>query len=210
MRKGSDMAGCIYMIRNKANGKEYIGQTKHLSTRWSAHKTLTGLRCGKRCPVQEAILHEGLDNFDFIVLEDEVPDKMLKEVESRYIAERNTVEPNGYNLVGDGVISELTSEKLSKAARAGIEKMKDEGRLEEHMAMMREAHKRKGYSPMHPNTKEALMKSKGHRQEVRCVETGKVYPSITAAANAVGGRVSNMSTAIKKTGRYKGYSWETR
>lgn len=204
------MTGCIYMIRNKVNGKEYIGQTKYLSTRWSAHKTLTGLRRGRRCPVQEAILHEGIDNFDFIVLEDEVPERMLKEIESRYIIERDTVEPNGYNLVGDGVVSEATSNRLSKAAKAGIEKMKREGRLDEHMAMMRKAHKEKGYAPMHPNTKEALMKSKGNRREIRCVETGIVYSSITAAADAVGGRVSNMSAAIKKSGKYKGYSWETR
>lgn len=203
----------IYLIENTENGMKYVGQSKDPYNRWKSHVRGYG---GKRVrPLYDAIRLYGKERFVFSILEEDIETKeQALEREAFFIRTFDTIAPNGYNLTtsenGEGKreTAEETSRRLSKAAKAGIEKMKEDGRFEEHMAMMREAHKRKGYSAMHPNTKKALMESKGNRREIRCVETGIVYPSITAAASAVGGRASNMSTAIKKTGRYKGYSWQ--
>lgn len=45
------------------------------------------------------------------------------------------------------------------------------------------------------------------RKPVECIETGEVYPSLTEAAEAVGGSISNLSTAIKKHWKHRGYTW---
>lgn len=48
----------------------------------------------------------------------------------------------------------------------------------------------------------------GRAKPVRCVETGKEYPSIARASEAVGCSTSGMSKAIKSGWRCRGYHWE--
>lgn len=46
------------------------------------------------------------------------------------------------------------------------------------------------------------------RQEILCVETGKVYPSIGRAANAVGVTSYAIKKAIAEGTKCKGYHWQ--
>lgn len=46
------------------------------------------------------------------------------------------------------------------------------------------------------------------KRPVRCVETGKVYESVVAAANAVGVHDSKVHRALKEGGRSGGYHWQ--
>lgn len=43
---------------------------------------------------------------------------------------------------------------------------------------------------------------------VRCVETGEIYPSLTAAAEAVGASISSICIALKKKSRCRKLHWE--
>ena len=54
----------IYCIKNKINGKLYIGKTKRPNRRLTEHKMLVGK---KRHKLYDAILHYGWDNFEFII-----------------------------------------------------------------------------------------------------------------------------------------------
>lgn len=69
------------MIRNKKTGQMYIGQSKDIEKRFKKHCRMTD--------IDKAIVLEGKDNFDFIILE-EVDESLLKERENYWINYYNT------------------------------------------------------------------------------------------------------------------------
>jgi len=103
--------GYIYMIRNKFNGKCYIGQTreKKVETRW---------RDEIRKPhgiLKHAFDNWGMENFEFTVI-CELPNEQLNNREFNEIKERNTIAPYGYNLKPGGDSHEVhrdTKHKIS-------------------------------------------------------------------------------------------------
>ena len=54
----------IYMIKNKQTGQIYIGQSTRIERRWKEHCQITD--------IDYAILKEGVDNFEFSIIE-EIP-----------------------------------------------------------------------------------------------------------------------------------------
>lgn len=70
------------MIRNKKTGQMYIGQSKNIEKRFRSHCNMLD--------IDKAILLEGEDNFDFIVIE-EVDESLLREREEYWIHHYNTM-----------------------------------------------------------------------------------------------------------------------
>ena len=101
------------MIKNKINGKIYIGQTiRPIQMRLKEHRT------GKNgChAIYNAIQTYGWKNFDKDWYE--VPDDDLNFYEEMLIALLGTLSPNGYNLKeggGNGKLSEETKQKISES-----------------------------------------------------------------------------------------------
>lgn len=102
----------IYLVTNKINGKQYVGQHKY-----------DGVGLDKRYIGSGVLLHKaydryGIENFTMELLE-ECSDEDLNPLEQLYIEHYNTLKPNGYNLTkgGDGVygftFSPESIEKLS-------------------------------------------------------------------------------------------------
>lgn len=91
--------GFIYCITNTRNGKQYIGLTV-LTTgkRWKGH--LADMRSSER-PLYRDMRELGLSAFTVETL-GEYPDDDLPEIERRFIAERRTMYPDGYNLTDGG------------------------------------------------------------------------------------------------------------
>ena len=89
--------GYIYMIKNKFNGKCYIGQTiqKNVNNRWRAHKHSADT------VMAYAFEKHGIDNFEFSIIS-EVPNEQLDEAEIFEIKTRNTISPYGYNIESGG------------------------------------------------------------------------------------------------------------
>ena len=89
--------GWIYLIKNKVNGKCYVGQTiqKNVKNRWKAHRHSTDTI------LYNAFEKHGITNFEFSVIS-ELPNDQLDEREITEIQERNTISPNGYNLEAGG------------------------------------------------------------------------------------------------------------
>lgn len=89
--------GSIYLITDKANGKQYVGQTaRDVETRFLEH-------CSERrghSKLHEAIQEKGWQNFEWRVIE-QVPLDKLDERERYWIKELNTRE-NGYNIAVGG------------------------------------------------------------------------------------------------------------
>lgn len=112
--------GWIYMIKNKVNGKCYIGQTiqKKVENRWSQHTYRP------HGVLKLAFQKYGLDNFEFSII-CEIPegDGWRERLDSREIfeiIERNTITPWGYNLQSGGghpVVHQETKEKIRESKK---------------------------------------------------------------------------------------------
>lgn len=87
----------VYRITNLTNNKTYVGQSVNIENRWESHRK----KSRKGCPLLYAAFDKyGLDNFEFVILEQCLPDK-LNEKEKYYIDQYNTMNL-GYNLTGGG------------------------------------------------------------------------------------------------------------
>lgn len=94
--------GCIYIIRNTVNNKVYIGQTSQtMAERWQEHKY--NAKAGKRGqPIYLAMRKYGIENFYIEELHANQDGESLGELEIKYIAQFNSIAPNGYNVLAGG------------------------------------------------------------------------------------------------------------
>lgn len=109
----------IYLITNKINGKQYVGQTIHTAElRFAQHCKPSETNCRL---LNRAIQKYGRENFEVSVLEDVDSQDLLDEKEIYWIDKLNTLSPLGYNLNGGGNgkggVSEETRKKLSEALK---------------------------------------------------------------------------------------------
>ena len=95
--------GCVYLARNRVNGKQYVGKTsKTLSRRRKHHECLAR---GKSSHYFHCALRKyGYENFEWLTLATSEDSNELHSLEQEYISLFNTLAPNGYNLTkgGDG------------------------------------------------------------------------------------------------------------
>lgn len=87
----------IYIITNKINGKQYIGQSKNPESRFIAHCKKTKSNSSM---LNKDIQAYGKDNFEIRILEKHVPN--YDEREKYWIKTYNTIYPNGYNILEGG------------------------------------------------------------------------------------------------------------
>ena len=85
----------IYLIRNKVNGKCYIGSSANISRRWATHKCPSTWK--KSCELYRDFQQYGLENFSFEILEECASNELLKK-ERYYIESLGTIE-EGYNIL---------------------------------------------------------------------------------------------------------------
>ena len=111
----------IYKITNTINGKQYVGQTKTtVVKRFSSH--IRDARFGSTSAIHSAIRKYGKDAFTIEPLEECESFEALDQAEKKWIADLNTIAPNGYNIERGGCrnrgsLSEATRAKLREAAK---------------------------------------------------------------------------------------------
>lgn len=109
----------VYLIRNKVNGKKYVGKTScGLKTRWTGHKTAA--RAGERHPLCRAIRKYGADNFTQRVLETFSTCQQAFDAEDGWIEKHQSrVHQHGYNCRTGGEGGFLVSEESRKRMSIG-------------------------------------------------------------------------------------------
>lgn len=107
----------VYLITNIINGKQYVGQTiQVLERRWNFHMSKNS-RC---LALKAAIEKYGKENFKVKEVYRALSLEELNKKEQEFIADLNTLAPNGYNLTTGGdrpVFSKESIEKMSKSAK---------------------------------------------------------------------------------------------
>ena len=219
--------GWIYLIRNKVNGKCYVGQTrqKKVETRWAYHRNAHISNNGY---FSNSIRKHGWDSFEPSVI-CEIPNEELDAREILEISERNTLAPNGYNLDGGGgankVVHPDTRESMrqSQLGRKHPEEVKVKigssqiGELnhmygkvftEEHRNKLRQTARKSGYdrSKMAEEDKPNKVEINQYTLEGDFLKT---HESITKAAEEMGVKrpaISKCCTGKSKTSC--GFIWK--
>lgn len=96
---------CVYMHKNKMNGKVYIGKTINYKNRWRtkgiAYKP--DKNRNQNVPFWNAICKYGWDNFEHIILVEGLTDEEANKIEKEYIIKYNSREKEyGYNVAEGG------------------------------------------------------------------------------------------------------------
>lgn len=94
----------IYKIENKENHKVYIGKSKDIMQRWSAHERALAKQEHHSKKLQEDYnLFGGIQAFDFSIIETCSADELL-EKENYYIQFYDSIK-NGYNMTPDNSLN---------------------------------------------------------------------------------------------------------
>ena len=110
----------IYILRNRNNGKCYVGKDSylHIQRRVKQHLSLQAPKCKR---IHAALLKYSADAFDVqLIPYPGISEKALKSVEIWHIAKENSYR-NGYNCTkgGDGMSSEQATRMNLKRVAAG-------------------------------------------------------------------------------------------
>ena len=127
----------IYLIRNKANNKVYVGQSVDIKQRWYNHKR--ELRNGTHYNehLQKAYNKYGKENFEFKIIE-YCTEEELDELESKWIKEFDSMNCNkGYNSESGGNKNKRFSEERIKAISSGGNPMYNKHHTEETKEIIR-------------------------------------------------------------------------
>lgn len=139
------MKSGIYIITNKANGKQYIGQSINIPKRWSEHARTPA---GERSYFYNAIRKYGWENFDKRILISVGGKDDMNRYERLLIERFNTLSPNGYNCKDgglSGLVCEATRKKQSEAKKG----------------------KPKNLTPEQRATKSAVARGRRHSEETK-------------------------------------------
>jgi group I intron endonuclease len=114
--------GCVYLARNKVNGKCYVGKTIHdLADRRKSHER--DALGGVPWIFHNALRKYGFDAFEWSVLSEDGDDEWLLLMEQKWIRRLGTKTPNGYNMTdgGEGFVNPC--EEVIEKIRVAVTKM---------------------------------------------------------------------------------------
>ena len=94
------LSGIIYLIRNKENGKQYVGKT--IKTFYGRYPNWSWWKCISNKALKEDIAIFGPLAFEVRILEHDIPKIHLSKKEAFYALELATYYPNGYNIAECG------------------------------------------------------------------------------------------------------------
>lgn len=215
----------VYLARNLANGKGYVGKTtRSLVQRWKEH-VRNAVAKHDTMPLYAAIRKHGAQTFEVNVLQECGSLEELNAAEVRWIANLRTF-GEGYNATpgGDGLYKGYKHTAATRAKMSANRSGKKLGpATEEHRRHISEGRMGKGTGPRshvrgwhhgdEARVRIGLATSIRKRKPVlQVTEEGTIlemYPSLQAAALAVGGQANKISEVLCGHRRtHKGYLWQ--
>ena len=161
---------CIYMYTNKVNGKHYVGQAKDFLERKRTHIKSSYNKKNKdyNVPFHRAIRKYGIENFDAIILKENLTKDEMNYWEDYYIElfDLYANHEKGYNVAKGGIGGNLykgkTEEEMKKIRRKMSESQKRKPKSEEHKQKISEAMKGKKNSEETKQKKSEANKGKNN------------------------------------------------
>ncbi|MEA3347052.1 MAG: GIY-YIG nuclease family protein [Candidatus Auribacterota bacterium] len=127
----------IYRIKNKVNGKCYIGSSNNIKHRWSVHKSTLRRGCHYNVHLQRAWDKYGKRNFTFSVIEENEKASDLLSREQWYL---DNCKPE-YNISKDATAPRRGKSHTEEWKRNVSKKLTGRKFTEEHRARLSEAQK---------------------------------------------------------------------
>ena len=195
----------IYQIMQKSTGLKYVGRTKDFSKRIEKHLSSLNVKTKKHYPLYVAIKENGINDFEWNILEECNTIEESYILEQKWINALNTITPFGFNLSSGGYgnkgfkHSEESKRKISQnnywLGREGVNKGKKF--TEEHRKNISIAHKGKPNHIIYTDELRNLLseqkkgiknpmfgKQTANIRKVVNVETQEIFNSIKEAALA--------------------------
>lgn len=221
----------IYLLENKINHKKYIGQTcQSPQNRWANGAGYKG-----QGVIGAAIEKYGWDNFDHIILEEVETQKEADARESYYIQYYDCLACNrkGYNVSSGGqagypLAGFTEQEKQSykeKQSIAGKKRFQENPELYQKMSeisknywteenrLLKSAQMKEYYSQNLEAKEKFAQYGKEYIEKikipVKCIETGEVFESLTAAGEWCDVSGTSISLYLKGKGQYAGHHPDT-
>jgi group I intron endonuclease len=116
MPPASETYGRIYVVTNKVNGKQYVGQTTvTLTRRWGVHLSSAKSQRNSCRALGNAIRKYGSDNFTMQEVATASGREELDAKELQWVDSLGSMSPNGYNLTeGGGSVGRPSKETVEK------------------------------------------------------------------------------------------------
>lgn len=209
---------CIYMHKNKINNKIYIGQSCNPQQRWENN----GIHY-KGCPAFfNAILKYGWDNFEHIILYNNLSLEQANQLEIDLIKQYDSTNPNyGYNIAlgGKNSARPFVSEYLKEKWQNPEYRQQQIKRMSGENSHFYGSNKKGANNPMYgkhhsEETKKIISRKAKERflqnpdkfkgsdnpksKAVICLTTGEIFECQREAANWVGVGSSTMSRWLRK------------
>ena len=206
----------VYSHKNKINGKQYIGQTSDLARRWSQN----GNRYKTCSRFYSAIIHYGWDNFEHIILEENLSQEEADKKEKFYIELYQTTNPEkGYNLTegGTGLNGYYDNEEnrkkhsqlLKKYYQDHSDKKENLSERISEIARLTAGQRSETMKKNYQNGGGFYTLNQNRKKKILCVETNEIFDSICEAAKYYDLSVGNLSSVLHgKRHTTGGYHWE--
>lgn len=195
----------IYLFTNEKTGKQYVGQTsQELRKRTLQH------RRAKQTYFDRAFTKETEKDFTLEVIDKAKTDKELNEKEIYWIEKLNTRFPNGYNLCDGGDATRgYNHTKYSKTKMSeSKKKLKLSGERnpfygKKHTKETRERLKKAWTEERKAKLLKRMKETKFNvsTKKVICLETGKIYESVSEVAEELKIAATNVSRACRSETR---------